>query len=211
MPTPTPTASGLAQRLGDFPTLPEALDYAAGGRSGVDFHSGRGELTAALPYAELRPQALALARRMLGMGLVPGDRVMLLASTAPDFVAAFFACQYAGLVPAPLPLPAAFGGREIYLEHIGRLVEDARAVALFGPAPLLEWLAPLAGRLGLKAFGTVDDIATVAELPGALPAPDPDGIAYIQVLIRQHSVAGRRRGAAAGADEPTSRPSCGMG
>ncbi len=180
MPTPTPTASGLAQRLGDFPTLPEALDYAAGGRSGLDFYSGRGELTAALPYAELRPQALAQARRMLGMGLVPGDRVMLLASTGPDFVVAFFACQYAGLVPAPLPLPAAFGGREIYLEHIGRLVEDARAVALFGPAPLLEWLAPLAGRLGLKAFGTVADIAAVAELPGALPAPDPDGIAYIQ-------------------------------
>jgi fatty-acyl-CoA synthase len=200
MPTSTPTASGLAQRLGDFATLPEALDYAAGGQSGLNFHAGRGELTAALPYAELRSQALALARRLLGAGLEPGDRVALLAATDPDFVVAFLACQYAGLIPAPLPLPLAFGGRETYVDHVTRLAREARASALFAPPPLLPWLAPQAATLGLKIFGSVAELAAKAEpATGPLPAADPEGIAYLQfssgstrspagVAVRQHAL-----------------------
>ena len=110
MPVLIPTLSGLAPRAGDFDTLPEALDYAARGASGIAFHSMRGGHVASLPYRELRLAALALARRLLGAGLARGDRAAMLAETTPDFVRAFFASQYAGLVPTPLPLPPAFGG-----------------------------------------------------------------------------------------------------
>ena len=132
--SPTPTEGGLPRRLGDFATLADALDYAARGETGLNFYNGKGELSVALPYHALRADALSLARRLLRAGLVRGDRVAIVAETHADVVAAFFACQYAGLIPALLPLPPAFGGKDAYVEHIRRLVAAARASALSCPA-----------------------------------------------------------------------------
>jgi fatty-acyl-CoA synthase len=177
---PLPTLSSLPRRLGGFATLPEALDYAARGETGLNFYNGRGEVTTALSYRNLRLEALALAGRLLRSGLRRGDRVAIIAETHPHVVTAFFAAQYAGLVPALLPLPAAFGGRETYVEHIRRLVQASRAAALFVPEVLQAWLTPVAQEAGLKVFGNV---ATLAEGPEAEARPAPareDEIAYLQ-------------------------------
>jgi fatty-acyl-CoA synthase len=177
---PLPTLHPLPKRLGNFATLSEALDYAAEGATGLGFYDGRGELANALPYRLLRQESFALARRLMHAGLVRGDRVAIVAETHPDVVTAFFACQYAGLVPALVPLPAAFGGRETYIEHIRRLTLAARASALFVPEALHGWLAPFAEGAGLKAFGTV---AALAEASDATPLPSPsseDELAYLQ-------------------------------
>src|SRR3546814_13350064 len=80
----------------------------------MNFHSGKGELLEALPYRQLRNEAMSLARHLLASGVKSGDRVGVIAETDGDFARAFFACQYAALVPAPLPLPAALGGRTQY-------------------------------------------------------------------------------------------------
>jgi fatty-acyl-CoA synthase len=178
--TPLPSLNSLPKRLGQFGTLAEALDYAAEGVTGLGFHDGRGDLTTALPYRQLRQDAIALARRLLHAGLARGDRVAIVAETHPDVVRAFFACQYVGMVPALMPLPAAFGGRETYIEHIRRLTLAARASALFVPDTLQSWLAPLAQEAGLKAFGSV---AALAPAPYDTPLPAPTGedeIAYLQ-------------------------------
>ena len=180
MPTPTPTASGLAQRLGDFAVLPDALDHAARGATGLNFYAARGSLDAVLPYAEVREAAVRLARRLLGAGLARGDRVGLVAATDPDFVRAFMACQYAGLIPAPLPLPAAFGGREAYVAHVGRLAHEARAAAVFAPAAIAAWLAPLAGPSGPRLCGAVSLLDGAPEHAGPLRPAGPDEIAYLQ-------------------------------
>ena len=177
---PTPTFSGLNQRKGNFATLPEALDYAADGQTGLNFYSVRGELTATLPYAALRTEAIDLARRLLGLGLQPGERVAIIAVTHPDFIRVFFACQYAALVPVPLPLPFAFGGREAYVAHVKRLTEEAQATALFAPANLVDWLSPFAAELGLRLCGTAADLAAVAALEAPLPVIRPDQTAYLQ-------------------------------
>ena len=110
--TPTPTAPDRTIRRGDFPTIAQALDYAASQPTGINVHSLRGELVEVLPYSVLRDQARALAGRLLALGLVPGDRVAIAADSDGDFLRGFFACQYAGLAPAPVPLPAPFGGKE---------------------------------------------------------------------------------------------------
>jgi fatty-acyl-CoA synthase len=160
--------------------MAEALDYAAAGVTGLGFHDGRGQLAKALPYRQLRQDALALARRLTHAGLGRGERVAIVAETHPDVVTAFFACQYAGLVPALVPLPTAFGGRETYIEHIRRLTLAARASALFVPQALQSWLEPLAREAGLKAFGSV---AALEEAPESTPVPSPmgeDEIAYLQ-------------------------------
>ncbi|MFC7331677.1 fatty acyl-AMP ligase [Rhodocista pekingensis] len=181
MQSPTPTESTLpALRLADFDTVTEALDYAARGRSGLNFYSGKGELTEVLPYALLREQAIDLARRMLKAGLRPGDTVAMIAETDGDFLRAFYACQYAGLVPAPMPLPAAFGGKEAYIDHIRRMIESAGAAAALAPAFLQDWLAAAVAGLDLKAAGTLSQIADGPADGVDLPRVEPGSLCYLQ-------------------------------
>ena len=177
--TPTPTAQDRAFRPADFATITEALDYAATGETGVNLHSLRGELAEVLPYRALREQALALGARLLGSGLTPGDRIGVVAETDGDFIRTFFACLYAGLVPAPLPLPAPFGGRQGYIEHIQRMLQSAGARAALGPPGLADWMQEAGAGLGLLVAGSIGDLAD-ASAPAGLPGADPDGLCYLQ-------------------------------
>lgn len=177
---PTPSLSGLPLRAGDFATLPQALDYAAEGLTGLNFYSGQGDLSATLSYRNLRADAQDLACRLHGLGLPKGDSIAVIAETGPDFVRIFFACQYAGLVPVPMPLPFAFGGRETYVSHIERLVQEAQARALFAPENLVPWLAPMAETQGLRLCGTVADLAHLDAWDADLPAIGPEDTAYLQ-------------------------------
>ncbi|MGC8470292.1 MAG: fatty acyl-AMP ligase [Acetobacteraceae bacterium] len=180
--SPLPRCVEPPFRIAGFPTLAAALDYAAEGDAGLCFYAASGTLTEALPYRTLRAQAIGLARRMLGAGLRPGDRVGLIAESDGDFVRAFFACQYAALVPVPLPLPTAFGGRERCIEHLGRMLRRARVSAAFGPAILDPWLREalhVAG-LGPLLAGTLATLDHAAATAAPLPAQDPDGLGYLQ-------------------------------
>ena len=174
---PTPTAPELETRPGDFATLGEALDHAAIGPTGVNLHSPRGELIEVLPYARLRADAQRLAGRLLGAGLRPGDRVALAAESSGEFLRAFFACQYAGLVPAPTPLPAPFGGKDAYVDHIRRMLLSADVRAAFAPAELAAWFAEAAEGLNLAAAGSLSDLA---DADASLPQPDRGGLCYLQ-------------------------------
>ena len=143
---PTATDAGIPARYGDFRTICEALDYAAQGRSGVNFYSSEGALRYHLPYRDLRIRAMALARGMAGR-FVRGERIGLVAETSENFLIAFMACQYAGLVPAPLSLPAAFGGRQTYQWQIANMASSAGLRAIFAPSSLHDILMPaLCGR-----------------------------------------------------------------
>lgn len=182
MQLPTPTASGLsAYRAADFSTLTEALDYAAQGATGLNVYSGKGELIEALGYRRLREQSLELAGQLLALGLVKGDRVALIAEADGDFARAFFACQYAGLVPTTLPLPAAFGGRAAYVMHIRRMIEIADACAAIAPAALKDWLVEATDGLPLKLVGTLADVQSqkVHGRP-ALPVVAGPDLCYLQ-------------------------------
>ncbi|HZZ34130.1 MAG TPA: fatty acyl-AMP ligase, partial [Caulobacteraceae bacterium] len=176
--TPTPTAPERKIRIGDFPTVAAALDHAAGPSTGINFHSVRGELTEVLPYPLLQTQARALAGRMLAAGLAPGDRVALAAESDGDFVRAFFACQYAGLAPAPLPLPAPFGGKEAYVAHVRRMLISSGARAALAPPALAEWFAEAGEGLGLIAARSLEELP--ADRASDLPTPDEAGLCYLQ-------------------------------
>ncbi len=183
MSNPTPSDNpDLPYRLADFGTMSEALDYAAQGETGLNYYSGKGELIEALPYRTLRAEARALACKLMAReGLRPGDRVALLAESDGDFARVFFACQYAGVVPVPMPLPSAFGGRETYINHIRRMIENSGARAAFGPASLASWLDEAVAGLDLVFHGTLSTFnETVPAADCPLPEPSPDSLSYIQ-------------------------------
>ena len=132
---PCPTESGIAIKHSTFKTLTEGLDYAAQGKTGLNFFDGRGNLKTALTYKEIRDRAIEVAKGLVGFA-DRDARIGIVATTSPEFVILFFACQYAGLVPAPLPLPVTLGGRSSYERQLQRMADTADLRALFAPTSM---------------------------------------------------------------------------
>ncbi|MBB3764218.1 fatty acyl-AMP ligase [Sphingomicrobium lutaoense] len=175
----TPTTDSLPRRIADFETLGEALDYAAKGRRGMNFHDARGTLLRAYPYSELREDALDHAQRFMSLGLEPGDRVALVAETGADFAACFFGAVYAGLWPVPLPLPTSFGGRDAYTEQLDVMLGSSDPQLFLYPESMESFTLPAAEKRGVahRSWESLDAIE-VGNTP--LPEADPDAIGYLQ-------------------------------
>jgi fatty-acyl-CoA synthase len=177
--TPTPITDDLPRRFSDFDTLGAALDYAARGVRGLNFHDPRGNLARAYTYSELRDDALLAAYRLIGHGIRKGDRVALVAETGPEFAALFFGCIYAGAWPVPLPLPTSFGGRDSYVDQLSVQMKSADPAVFLHPPELSAMAQDAATRVGAKAMDW-DVLAATSATPVTLPKALPDDIAYLQ-------------------------------
>ena len=175
----TPTDDDLPRRFSDFATMPEALDYAARGRRGFNFHDARGNLLRPYSFAELRHDALANAHRLVARGTRNGDRVAIVAETAPEFLALFFGALYAGAWPVPLPLPTSFGGRDSYIDQLGTQLSSCEPRLFFYPAELSELAAAAAAAQGVAATDWQSFAAEKAP-EVELVAAEADDIAYLQ-------------------------------
>ncbi len=177
---PTPSVNtDLDFRLERFETLCDALDYAALGETGFNFYDLRGGLSRVLSYRDLKEQSLDLANR-LASRFERGSRIAVVAETSADFMIVFCACQYAGMAPAPMPLPVNLGGKEGYLTQVRLMVSGAGAKAAVGPSGLVDFLQEATA--GLDDV-TVFDFAALKALPGngRMAQPfGPDEICYIQ-------------------------------
>ncbi len=176
---PTPTADDLPRRLADFATLGDALDYAAKGARGLNFHDPRGQLSRAYGYAELRRDALACAYRMIAHGVQPKERIALIAETGAEFAALFFGAVYAGAWPVPLPLPTSFGGRESYIDQLAVQIGSAEPSLFLYPAELASMGAAAAAVAGVEGL----DWESLGKRPApktVLPAARPEDICYLQ-------------------------------
>ena len=178
-PVSTPTEDTLVRRYSDFETLGEALDYAALGTRGLNFHDPRGALARAYPYSELRDDAVAMAHRLIAAGVMPADRVALIAETGPYFAALFFGCIYAGAWPVPLPLPTSFGGKDAYVDQLAVQIKSADPDMLFYPAELETMAGDAARACGVPGLDW-EGFAERAAPTGPLPIATPDQIAYLQ-------------------------------
>ncbi len=175
----TATDDALPRRFADFATLGEALDYAARGARGLNFHDPRGKLARPYPYRELRDDALAMAARLIGQGVVPGDRIALVAETSPEFAALFFGAIYAGAWPVPLPLPTSFGGRGAYVEQLAVQLASSDPKFLFYPPEIAEMGDDAAAAKGVTGVAW-DGFAALPAGPVDLPQADGQDIAYLQ-------------------------------
>jgi len=136
---PTANEDDLPRRYADFGNFCEALDYAAKGERGFNFHDPRGTLIRPYPFSELRQDALEMAYRLIAHGVKPGDRIALIAETGPYFAALFCGAVYAGAWPVPLPLPTSFGGKDNYIEQIAVQMASAEPKILLFPTSSRPW------------------------------------------------------------------------
>ena len=176
---PTATDDALMRRFADFGTLGQALDYAAQGVRGLNFHDPRGTLLRPYTFRELREEALAAARRLIAAGVAPRDRIALVAETGPEFAALFFGAVYAGAWPVPLPLPTSFGARESYIEQLGSQLQSADPSWLLYPAELGGMAGAAAEAAGVRGMPW-EDFAALPAPEAALPQADPNDVAYLQ-------------------------------
>ena len=177
MTQPTPTSRGKAIRHADFRTLCDSLDYAATCDTGFNYFDGRAKLKTVLTYAQLQVKAKELAKRLVKFA-DKDSRIGLAAVSTPDFAIIFMACQYAGLVPAPLPLPVTLGGRSSYERQLQRMADTGDFHALFCPATMEPIMSSALNDQAIPVM-TFEDLDN-------LPAGDvlrpfgPDDLCYIQ-------------------------------
>jgi len=176
---PTPTEDRLARRFADFDTLGEALDYAAQGVRGLNFHDARGNLARPYPFAEMRDDALACAYRLIARGVKPQDRIALIAETGVEFAQLFFGIVYAGAWPVPLPLPTSFGGKESYIDQLVVQLHSCDPLMLLFPGELDEMAREAARRAGVASLG-FDEFLEAAPAVCPLPEAAGDDICYLQ-------------------------------
>ncbi len=176
---PTPTVDALPRRFADFETLGAALDYAATGVRGLNFHDARGSLTQPYPYARLRADSLANAGRLIAAGIRPGDRIALIAETGAHFAALFFGAVYAGAWPVPLPLPTSFGGKDSYIDQLVVQLSSSDPKLLFFPEEIAEMAAAAAAQLGVEGL-SYEAFEAREAIDAILPQASADDIAYLQ-------------------------------
>jgi fatty-acyl-CoA synthase len=147
----------------------------------MTFFNGRGEILCELSYRELRAQAMHAARRLLGLvDVTRGDRIALVAETRAEFVILFFACQYAGLVPVPLPATVSLGGREQYLRQLRFLIENSGARAAFATEDFAGLLQDATQGLRLALAGRLEDLIALPGTDAKVVGSGIDEIAYVQ-------------------------------
>ncbi|MGY4494421.1 fatty-acyl-CoA synthase [Pseudomonas sp. TE3610] len=176
----TSSIHSIPMRHADFASLVEALDYAATSNAGMNFYDRRSQLVSSFEYRMLKRRALMGARRLRGLGLVRGDRVALIADTSATFVEVFFACQYAGLIPVPLPIPMGVGQHASYVEKLRGLLSSCSPAAVCGGEDWLPLVREAAVGLPPMSLLSGADIDALPEAEVELQAPQPDDIAYLQ-------------------------------
>lgn len=166
-------------------TLPEVLGRRGSGCAVVD--GGR-----TLSYPDLREGARSVARRLVGLGVEPGDRVALLLSNRLEFLFAYFGALLAGAVA--VPINTRFSRRELgaVLSHCG--AKAAVAEESFRRVPLRSRLLELQRELpGLRHVLPAETLESAGKGSGNAPLPGrrPDDPA---VLIYTSGTTGRPKG-----------------
>jgi acyl-CoA synthetase (AMP-forming)/AMP-acid ligase II/acyl carrier protein len=165
-----------------YPTLPDMLDDQARGNGAIVYLEGEGaEKT--LPLAQLRRRALGILFHLQRIGARPGDHLVLHVASNEQFIDAYWACLYGGIVPVPV----AVGISDEHKHKLLRITRQLGQPYLYTDQKLRERLAAFATTSGETAhwsalsqrtflLDTLDDISR----PGTPAALDPEQTAFIQ-------------------------------
>jgi fatty-acyl-CoA synthase len=179
---PLPTNNPqLPLRRAGFGSVPEMLDYAARGDTGITLYNVKGDILSTLSWRDLRGRAQVLARRLIGAGFASGERILITADTWPGFFDLFFGAQYAGLLPVPVSIPLGIGGKDAYLDQLRRQLEASGAVAALGVDDLAGFLADAAREFpAVRLHGGLSAVEALPEKAVDLRPLGAHGLCYIQ-------------------------------
>src|SRR5690606_33283248 len=151
------------RRLGGFASIAEGLDFAALGSASVHFYDARGQAATVLSYADLRGRACQIAMALRARGLARSDVIVLLSETSAEFLCTFYACQYAGVVPCPVP-PLRPRSAAHAFDFVKQIAAESGARAIVGPGNAVANLAnALPPGISLLSF---EDLATAGGRSG---------------------------------------------
>jgi amino acid adenylation domain-containing protein len=134
-----------------------------------------------LTYEQLERRSNQLARRLLDLGVRPGDRVLLAQPKAPAAVVSMLATLKAGgvYVPVDVSSPAGRVQKIIASAQPCVILACARAAGLLAELDFDAELGSVEGELPSAAFGPATPaILDASPLPGASAATDPAHILF---------------------------------
>lgn len=136
-----------------YATLPAMLDDRSRGAGAIGYLEGEATQKT-LKLAELRRRALGILYHLQGLGARPGDMLILHVASNEQFIDAYWACLYGGIVPVPVAVG-------ISDEHKHKLLRIARQLGtpfLYTDRKLRDRLAAFAA--GLPEQGSWTELAS---------------------------------------------------
>jgi len=126
-----------------YQTLPEMLDRRSRGPGAIVYLEGEGaEKT--LRLSELRRRALGILHHLQRIGARQGDKLILHISSNEQFIDAYWACLYGGIVPVPV----AVGISDEHKHKLLRIAKQLGTPFLYTDKKLRERLATYAASVG---------------------------------------------------------------
>jgi acyl-CoA synthetase (AMP-forming)/AMP-acid ligase II/acyl carrier protein len=126
-----------------YQTLPEMLDHRSRGPLAIGYLEGE-RVEKTLRLADLRRRALGILHHLQRIGAEPGDLLILHVASNEQFLDAYWACLYGGIVPVPVAVG-------ISDEHKHKLLRIARQLGnplLYTDRKLRDRLADFAAAQG---------------------------------------------------------------
>jgi acyl-CoA synthetase (AMP-forming)/AMP-acid ligase II/acyl carrier protein len=165
-----------------YETLPEMLDHRARGDGAIVYLEGEGA-EKRLALANLRRRALGILHHLQGSGARPGDVLVLHVASNEQFIDAYWACLYGGIVPVPV----AVGISDEHKHKLLRIARQLGSALLYTDRKLRDRLASFASTVGETAVWDALDARTFlidslddVSRPGTPAAVTPDQTAFIQ-------------------------------
>jgi acyl-CoA synthetase (AMP-forming)/AMP-acid ligase II/acyl carrier protein len=126
-----------------YQTLTEMLDHRSRGAGAIGYLEGEGaEKT--LPLASLRKRALGILHHLQRIGARPGDMLILHVASNEQFIDAYWACLYGGIVPVPV----AVGISDEHKQKLLRIAKQLGDPLLYTDRKLRDRLAAFAESQG---------------------------------------------------------------
>ncbi|MDG1874856.1 MAG: AMP-binding protein, partial [Mariniblastus sp.] len=122
---------------------PESIAYR--------FLEGGEEVSDTLTFGQLDRNARAIAAQLVSMGFA-GQRALMMYDPGLEFVTAFFACHYAGVVPVPAYPPP----RNRKMGRINAIAENAKASIVLTTSKILKRLEDRKGNSKDESNGFSD-------------------------------------------------------
>ena len=165
-----------------YQTLTEMLDERSRGPGTIGYLEGEG-VEKTLRLADLRRRALGILHHLQRIGARPGDKLILHVASNEQFIDAYWACIYGGIVPVPV----AVGISDEHKQKLLRIARQLGSPFLYTDKKLRERLATFAATQGEPEAWTalkprtflVDQLDDISR-EGTPARVTPDNVAFIQ-------------------------------